>query len=115
MSRRWTLEEAAFLVRFFDAVGDYVGTHDLNRPKGAATNRVAKLKTTGAWDSLVARHVADYQHLRTYYQAVGAPADVAMLDMMHPGAPEDTKSQKQLKPAMRLDVWRLNSQKDDYS
>lgn len=39
MSKRWTLKEDLFLHSYFEAVGDYVGTHDLGRPKGAATIR----------------------------------------------------------------------------
>lgn len=52
MSKRWTLEEDRFLHSYFDAVGDFIGTHDLGRPKGAATKRVKHLRATGAWDAL---------------------------------------------------------------
>lgn len=52
MSKQWTFENDLFLAAYFDAVGDYVGTHDLGRPKGAATARVKKLKACGAWDLL---------------------------------------------------------------
>lgn len=49
MPKRWTLEEDIFLARFFDVVGDMTGTHDLGRPKGAATARVKALEVAGAW------------------------------------------------------------------
>ena len=52
MSKRWTLKEDRFLAAYFDGLGDYIGTHDLGRPKGAATKRVEKLKECGAWDIL---------------------------------------------------------------
>jgi hypothetical protein len=52
MSKRWSFEDDLFLVAYFDAVGDYIGQHDLGRPKGAATKRVQKLKESGAWDVL---------------------------------------------------------------
>ena len=53
MARHWKLEDDGFLVAYFDSVGDYIGVHDLGRPKGAATRRVADLKKSGAWDALV--------------------------------------------------------------
>jgi hypothetical protein len=52
MSKRWTFEEDLFLASYFEAVGDMCGWHDLGRPKGAATKRVAKLRETGAWEAL---------------------------------------------------------------
>lgn len=52
MSKRWSFEDDLFLAAHFDAVGDYIGQHDLGRPKGAATKRVQKLKESGAWDVL---------------------------------------------------------------
>ena len=52
-ARHWSYEDDEFLISYFDAVGDYVGTHDLGRPKGAATRRVAQLKKCGAWDALI--------------------------------------------------------------
>jgi hypothetical protein len=67
MSKRWTYEEDSFLHAYFDAVGDYAGTHDLGRPKGAATKRVAHLKATGAWDALT----REEQATRDYYKALG--------------------------------------------
>lgn len=56
MSRPWRYEDDEFLVSYFDSVGDYIGEHDLGRPKGAATRRVAHLKATGAWDALCRKH-----------------------------------------------------------
>lgn len=51
--KHWKFEDDAFLASYFDAVGDYIGEHDLGRAKGAATRRVAHLKETGAWDALM--------------------------------------------------------------
>ena len=70
MSKRWTMKEDLFLYTHFDAVGDYIGTHDLDRPKGAAAKRVAKLKFTGAWTALAAREEAE----QAYHIALGQPA-----------------------------------------
>lgn len=79
MSKRWTMEEDLFLFAYFDAVGDYAGTHDLGRPAGAATKRVARLKETGAWPALAAREEAEtaYRHALGMYslpELEGAPA-----------------------------------------
>ena len=52
MAKRWTLQEDQFLAAHFEAVGDWIGQHDLGRPAGAATKRVAALKASGAWDAL---------------------------------------------------------------
>ena len=52
MSRRWTFDEDRFLHAYYDAVGDFVGEHDLGRPKGAATARVRLLKKNGGWGAL---------------------------------------------------------------
>lgn len=91
MSKRWTTEDDDFLVRYFDGVGDFIGVHDLGRPPGAATKRVKFLKNCGAWDAIVARHRADYTHLRAYLVAVGASGAVLNdIDLLHPGAPEDS-------------------------
>lgn len=65
--KRWTISEDQFLHAYFDAVGDYAGTHDLGRPAGAATRRVAFLKTSGAWAALD-REIAAR---RDYLRAVG--------------------------------------------
>lgn len=67
MAKRWTFHEDVFLHEFFDAVGDWVGTHDFGRPKGAATRRVAMLKFTGAWDALTRRRQAEV----AYRQCLG--------------------------------------------
>ena len=90
MSRRWTTEDDDFLARYYDAVGDMCGTHDLGRPKGAADKRVKFLKACGAWDAIKARHRDDYKNLRAYLVAVGASgAALNDIDLLHPGAPED--------------------------
>lgn len=69
MSKRWTFDEDLLLFAYFEAVGDHVGTHDLGRPAGAATKRVAKLKACGAWDALNRRLDAEMD----YMIAVAAP------------------------------------------
>lgn len=91
MAKRWTVDEDDFLVRHFEAVGDYIGVHDLGRPAGAATKRVKFLRQCGAWDVIKSRHSDDYKNLRAYMVAVGASdADLLDIDMLHPGAPEDS-------------------------
>jgi hypothetical protein len=52
MSKRWSFSDDTFLRAYYDGIGDFIGVHDLGRPKGAATRRVAHLKKTGAWDAL---------------------------------------------------------------
>ena len=87
MGKRWTLEEDEMLVKYYEAIGDMVGTHDLNRPTGAATKRVKALKECGAWQALKLRYRADYFYLRAYMVAVKASEDaLEMFDNMHPGA-----------------------------
>lgn len=34
--KRWTMEEDIFLHEHFDAVGDFIGVHDLGRPPKSA-------------------------------------------------------------------------------
>lgn len=65
MAGRWKFEEDLFLFNYFDAVGDYVGVHDLGRPKNSATNRVKFLKQSGAWEALERRKAAteDYRRI----------------------------------------------------
>ena len=90
MAKRWTVEDDDFLARYYDAMGDYIGEHDLGRPKGAAAKRVKFLKDCGAWDAIKARHRDDYKHLRAYMVAVGASgAALNDIDLLHPGAPDD--------------------------
>jgi len=62
MAKRWKFEEDSFLHAYFDAVGDMVGWHDLGRPKGAATKRVAALKASGAWDALTRMKAARHEY-----------------------------------------------------
>jgi len=68
MSKRWTEDEDRFIHSCFEAVGDYIGPHDLGRPAGAAAKRAAFLKQSGAWDALDRRVRAE----RDYRKAVGA-------------------------------------------
>lgn len=64
MAKRWSLKEDTFLHAYFPAIGDLVGTHDLGRPAGAATRRVALLKQTGAWACLERRQAAEHEYFR---------------------------------------------------
>lgn len=93
MSKRWEFTEDLFLAKFFDAVGDLCGTHDLGRPKGAAAARVKRLKAVGAWEPLQAFLRAEYEHLRAYYAAVGRKDMVEMLEMAHPAAADDGETE----------------------
>lgn len=61
---RWSAKEDLFIHSYFDAVGDYIGPHDLGRPAGAAARRAAFLKKSGAWDALTRRVVAERDYLR---------------------------------------------------
>lgn len=70
MAKRWSLKEDLCLFAYFDIVGDFVGTHDLRRPAGAATRRVALLKRTGAWACLERRQKAE----RDYFRCLDAPS-----------------------------------------
>jgi hypothetical protein len=69
MGKRWTMQDDLFLFAYYDEVGDSIGPHDLGRPAGAATSRVAKLKATGAWTALAAREEAEqaYRHALGIY------------------------------------------------
>jgi len=84
MSRRWTMEEDMFLADYFEALGDFVGEHDLGRPRGAATKRVKVLKDSGAWDWLKTIRRAE----REYRYATGTqtPADTESRMMERMGA-----------------------------
>ena len=50
MTKRWTSKEDDFLIAYFDAVGPYIGPHDLGRSEKATKDRVKKLKDSGAWE-----------------------------------------------------------------
>lgn len=63
MAKRWTLQEDEFIHTYFDAVGDFIGPHDLGRPKGAVTRRAAHLRSTGAWDALSRMEQARHDYL----------------------------------------------------
>lgn len=78
MARRWTIQEDTFLFAYFEAVGDFIGEHDLGRPKGAATARVRHLKRTGAWAAMERMRQAESD----YYKCLGMPS----LDDLPPGA-----------------------------
>jgi hypothetical protein len=64
MSRRWTEKEDRFIHAYFDAVGDYIGPHDLGRPKGAVMKRAKALKDSGAWDALTREKQGYHEYLR---------------------------------------------------
>ena len=61
MASRWTVKDDKFLHAYFDAVGDYVGTHDLGRPVGAAKRRAEFLKRSGAWAALDRAEAAEIE------------------------------------------------------
>jgi len=73
MSKRWSFSDDAFLHAFYDAVGDYVGEHDLGRKKGAATRRVAKLKKLGGWAALDAIAEARQSYFEAMHPGYGFP------------------------------------------
>lgn len=75
MAKRWTFEDDTFLHAFYEGMGDWIGQHDLGRPKGAATRRVRHLKQTGAWDALTARQKAT----NDYYAALYPNAEYSIL------------------------------------
>jgi hypothetical protein len=75
--KAWQKYEDQFLFAYYPAVGDYVGTHDLDRPKGAATQRVAFLKKCGAWDALRKEHEAHAE----YYKALGSKRGKPLCEM----------------------------------
>jgi hypothetical protein len=52
MKNAWTIEEDIFIVRFYDAVGPFIGPHDLGRTEKAVTARAQKLKAKGGWELL---------------------------------------------------------------
>ena len=67
MAKPWTREHDEFLFAYFDGMGDFIGVHDLGRPEGAATARVAKLKACGAWAAMEREQAARAD----YYRALG--------------------------------------------
>ena len=89
MSARWTFSDDLFLAKYFEAVGDMCGWHDLGKPRGAATKRVAKLKAKGAWLPLKRLLASDFLHTHAYLIALGKNVDAEMLEMTHPGCPDN--------------------------
>lgn len=81
MAKRWTFEDDLFLAAYFDTLGDYIGEHDLGRPKGSAAKRVEKLKASGAWDVL-------QMHIRTA-EAYRVALDLPRIDV---GGDEDRRA-----------------------
>lgn len=67
MAKRWTMNDDLFIHAYFETVGDFIGPHDLDRPKGAVTRRAKHLKDTGAWAALDAMKAAEKQ----YFKALG--------------------------------------------
>ena len=53
MARRWTEREDLFIIAYYDAIGPYIGPHDLGRSEKATTDRAKFLKRSGAWDVYV--------------------------------------------------------------
>lgn len=48
MSKRWTREEDEMILRYHGVGADFVATHDLGRPSGAGSRRLAHLTKSGA-------------------------------------------------------------------
>lgn len=49
MAKRWTHDEDAFLLTWYRAAGaDYIASHNLGRPNGAGSRRMAALTKSGA-------------------------------------------------------------------
>jgi len=89
MSKRWTFKEDLFLAQHFEAMGDWVGQHDLGRPKGAATKRVAALKEMGVWEVLHDHLQQEFDHLSVYMFMTGRRSDLEVLCMTHVKSPYD--------------------------
>lgn len=51
MGKRWTDKEDQFIVAYYDAMGAFIGPHDLGRSEASTKARAKKLKDTGAWDA----------------------------------------------------------------
>lgn len=49
MAKRYTEKEDAFIIAYFDAVGPYIGPHDLGRSEASVKARAKFLKESGAW------------------------------------------------------------------
>lgn len=62
--KHWKLSEDLFLAAYYSNGGDFIGRHDLGRKKGAATQRVAFLKKTGAWDVLLKMEETSVEYAR---------------------------------------------------
>jgi hypothetical protein len=69
MSKRFDFDDDMFIHAYYDAIGSYIGPHDLGRSAASINARVRKLKATGAWDALT-----DMANARRRYQAaLGLP------------------------------------------
>lgn len=77
MARNWTQEEDEFIHSYFDGMGDFIGVHDLDRPKGAATRRAKFLKDSGAWAALDRASEAYADYLRAIGRRVGGDDSLA--------------------------------------
>lgn len=86
MAKRWAFREDRFLAEHFDTMGDYIGTHDLGRPAGAASKRVNHLKKTGAWVALQQLIRAEFDYLTAYHRALGNHRAVEWIEMVHAGS-----------------------------
>lgn len=80
MAKHWTLEEDKFLVEFYDAVGSFIGPHDLGRSEASTKARVQKLKETGAWQALENLGQAERDYLKKYHLCLGHELPVFLED-----------------------------------
>lgn len=71
MPKAWTQDEDEFIHSYFEGMGDFIGVHDLGRPKGAATRRAKFLKDSGAWAALDRVSEAYTDYLRAIGRRVG--------------------------------------------
>ena len=53
MARRWTEDEDLFIIAYYDAVGSFIGPHDLGRTGQSTIARARFLKRSGAWDAYI--------------------------------------------------------------
>ena len=84
MSKRWSLDDDRFLVRYHAIGADYVASHDLGfKSKGAGTARIAKLKEAGVFDKIVAHLKAETEMLCAHTIAFGPEwaKDIAEIEL----------------------------------
>ena len=61
MAKRWTREEDKFLMTYWGIGPDFIASHDLGRPHGAGSRRMAKLKKSGALEFFIKIRIMEIQ------------------------------------------------------